>query len=375
MEQDAAIGRGPGPADHPDLADLLQRGGPFVSCYLDTQAGTPDAPHRIEIRWKDLRRRLEEAGADGTTLDAVEETLSAGRRLGEAAAIVAAGGSVLLVDGDDEPLDQDLAHCGALPSLGQVLAWRQHRVPFVALACDRAGADIVAASADVEVETTAGATDRHGPELHKVHAAGWAHRRYRQRVENAWDRHAREVLEVVDGLVERISPRIVLYGGDPKACALIEEHAAATLRPLLQQAPLSRSADGSERHSEEAVRRALETTVATDTARLLAQLAELEAKSLGVEGAELVLSSLTAAQVGVLLVHDDPSDERTAFFSREPFVVSSDRISVEDLGGDVEEARLVDVAIYGAFCTGAGIRMAPGTPLQEGIGALLRFAG
>lgn len=374
MEPEVSIGRGPGPEEHPDLAALFQHAGPFVSCYLDTQAATPDAPHRIEIRWKDLRPQLEEAGADEATLGAVEEALSAGRRLGEAAAVVAAGGSVLLVDGDDEPLDRDLARCGALPSLGQVLAWRQHRVPFLALACDRAGADIVAASAGEEIETTAGA-DRHDPELHNVHGAGWAHHRYRQRVENAWERHAREVLEVVEGLVERISPRIVLYGGDSKACALIEEHAPTALRPLLQQAPLSRSADGSERHSEEAVRRALETTVAADTARLLAQLAELEAKSLGNEGAEAVLTSLTAAQVGVLLLHDDPADERTAFFSREPFVVSSDRTSVEDLGGEVEEARLVDVAIYGAFCTGAGVRMAPGTPLQDGIGALLRFAG
>lgn len=374
MQSQVPIGREPGPAQHPDLAALLERTGPFVSCYLDTQAGTPDAPHRIEIRWKDLRRHLEEAGADEATLGAVEEALTTGRRLGEAAAVVAAGGSVLLVDGDDEPLDQDSARLGALPSLGRLLAWRQHRVPFVALACDRAGADIVAASAEEQVETTAGA-DRHDPELHNVHAAGWAHHRLRQRVENAWDRHAREVLEVVDGLVERVSPRIVLYGGDPKACALIEEHAAASLRPLLQRAPLSRSADGSERHSEEAVRRALETTVAADTARLLAQLAELEARSLGVEGAEPVLSSLAAAQVGVLLVHDDPADERTAFFSREPFVVSCDRAAVESLAGEAEEARLVDVAIYGAFCTGAGVRMAPGTPVQHGLGALLRFAG
>lgn len=375
MESEASIGRGPGPVEHPDLAALFQQPGPFVTCYLDTQAAAPDAPHRIEIRWKDLRRHLEEAGADEATLGAVEEALAAGRRLGEAAAVVAAGGAVLLVDGDDEPLDRDLARCGPLPSLGRVLAWRQHRVPFVAVACDRAGADIVAASPEGEVETSAGDRDRHDPELHDVHAGGWAHRRYRQRVENAWDRHAREVVEVVEELVERTSPRIVLYGGDPKACALVEEHASPAVRALLQQASLSRSADGSERHSEEAVRRALETTVAADTARLLAQLAELEAKSLGLEGAELVLSSLTAAQVGVLLVHDDPTDEGTAFFSREPFVVSSDRDTVEDLGGEVEEAPLVDVALFGAFCTGAGVRMAPRSPLQDGIGALLRFAG
>jgi hypothetical protein len=300
--------------------------------------------------------------------------LSQGRRLGEAAGIVAAGGTMLVVDGAEEPLGADVARWGPLPSLGPLIAWRQHRIPYVTVACDRAGADITAVGDGDPVVATAGDADRHDPELHKVHGGGWAHRRYQQRVENAWDRHAREVVAELEEVAGRVSPRVVLYGGDPKACALIEEHASPSLRPLLERAPMTRASDGSDRQAEHHLRRALETVVAADTARLLAQLSELDAKSLGVEGAPLVLQSLTAAQVGVLLVHDDPADERTAFFSREPFGVSSDPATIEAIGGRPEKGRLVDVAIHGAFCTGATVRMAPAAPMQDGMAALLRFA-
>jgi hypothetical protein len=373
MESVEPFAGGLGPSDSPDLAHLFELPGQFVSCYVDTDAASEDALQRLEIHRKDVRRELESLEAAAAVIEAIDQALHGVRELGEAAAVIAEGNAIRVLEGGDMPLGRDIVRVGPLPSLGPLLGWRQHRVPYLAVACDRAGADIGISTHSGTDMASAGDPDPHDPALHKVPSGGWSQRRYQERVQNAWERNARAVVDQLEHLVERVHPRLILFGGDLQAVSLLKEHAGQTVGPLLQEASISRAADGSERHDARTIRRAVETAVAADTAKLMATMREMRPKSLGVEGASAVLAALTASQVDTLLVHDDPDDDRTAFCSLDPLVAGLDRGEVASFSGKVLEARLPDVAIAAAFRTGAKVRMVPGHPLTDGIAALLRF--
>ncbi len=358
--------------DYPDLAELCRRE-QVVSCYLDTEVATEDAGHRAGIRWKDISRRLEGSGVGARTLEVMGAAVEDLRRLGPSVCVMASGPDVLMAEVGRRPLGRDFGCAGPLPVLGPLLEWRQHDVAYMTVACDRAGADIATLGPGAAFTASSGDDDRHDPELHKVPSGGWSQRRYQQRVENAWERNARETVDLVERLAKQVQPRLVLYGGDPHACALVEEHAGAALRPLLKKVPLSRAADGSQAHDVHEVHRAVETAVATDTARILAMLREMEPKGLGATGPRRVLEALTASQVQLLLVHEHGPDDRRAFMSRHPLGLAPDRSTVEAFGGEVDEVPLADAAIVGALTSGASVRMVPGSAVAQGMAALLRF--
>jgi hypothetical protein len=86
------------------------------------------------------------------------------------------------------------------------------------------------------------------------------------------------------------------------------------------------------------------------------------------------MAALRESRVDVLLVHDDPADERTGWFLREAGLPAEGPVVLGELnlGEEPESARLVDVAIFGALRTGAGVRMVPSVP-RDALGALLRY--
>jgi len=96
-----------------------------------------------------------------------------------------------------------------------------------------------------------------------------------------------------------------------------------------------------------------------------------------VEGTAATFEALERAQVGTLLVHDDPDDERAAWFGPDATHAALDRQTLLDMGvGDPRQDRMVDVALRAACGTSAEIRIVPGggSP-REGIGAILRHTG
>ncbi|MDA8296481.1 MAG: hypothetical protein M0004_07845 [Actinomycetota bacterium] len=76
----------------------------------------------------------------------------------------------------------------------------------------------------------------------------------------------------------------------------------------------------------------------------------------------------------LLVINDDPDDERQAWWSRSPFACALAGAPLHELGVAPERARLVDVAIAAAFASGADVRVVPAAPaLTDGLGGLLRF--
>ncbi len=376
MELTEYFPRGLGPAEAPDLTALYRRSGPFVTLYFDSGPPSELAYREAETRWDEMRRHLEEQGVDASTIDNMAAALTRvpdTEQIAGPTCVVASAGEVLLLERGPTPLGRDLALIGPLPALGPVIEWRQREVTYATVWCDRAGADIRLHGRRGAADLEAGERDRHDPLLHKAHVGGWSFHRYERRVANNWERNAKDVVDILDRLIERVHPPLVVYGGDPRAVGLLRAEASPSLRPLLQEVRLSRAAEPAEDHEPEAVRTAVDAVVAARTASLLDRFQEGKAKSFAVEGAGPVLSSLTAAQVETLLLHEQLDDERTAYLSIDPPGAGLGLDDVAPLGGEPFSARLVDVALAMTFLTGAGAWVLPEPSMEGGIAAVLRL--
>ena len=76
-----------------------------------------------------------------------------------------------------------------------------------------------------------------------------------------------------------------------------------------------------------------------------------------------------------VLVHDDPTDERRAWFAPDARQAATDPDTLTALGLTPVEGRLVDVTLWAAHTTGAHIHMLPAAISNGpsgGIGGLLR---
>jgi hypothetical protein len=366
-----------GPEDAPELARLLDREGPFVSVTLTTEQQLDNAAQRSQQHWRAVRDDLEAQGASGADLDAIEALVPELHHDGPGAFVVAAGGEVLLSFGLSDAPARDHGSVGTVPSLAPILGWRQSHLPHIVVLADRAGADILAVGPHGDQHTdSAGTKDAGHPHLRKSHPGGWSQRRYEERAENLWDRNAAQVADRVAQIARLLQPAAILVAGDERALWHLRDHLDERLAPLVQQLEGARNADGGDGALAEDVRRALNTVAAADTVALLEKFKEEKGQAdRAADGLASTIEALNGAAVDTLLVHDDVDDERRAWFGTDLDVVALDRAGLESYGVQApQEARLVDVLVRAAFRSGARVRLVPKTVVQDGVGAILRFA-
>jgi hypothetical protein len=358
-------------------AALFDHEGPFVTVYLESTSEQIDAEERLEVRWKNARRDLEDAGADAATLDAVESAVIGNHGGGATLAVVAARGDVLVTRHLPAPPTTDRWRLGPLPWLGPLIDTDEHLLPHVVVLADRVGADVygVAPSGEAIEASVDGDTEH----IHRGKPGGWSQRRFQQRAENTWEDNARQAARTVAEVAGRIGARTVLVGGDERAVGFLTDHLPEHLHGLVQ--PLEhggRDPGISFDDVAEEVTRLVDTVAAADTVEVVQEYKEERGQDdRAAEGPARVVEALQTAVVQTLLVHDDPDDERTAWFGPEPTHLALERDDLVSGMGveEPQEARLVDVCIRAAVGTGADVRIAPRSLLREGLGAILRHTG
>jgi hypothetical protein len=353
---------------------LFDADGPFASVYLDSTSDQGRPVERLDLRWKNARKELEQAGADDATLDAIEGAVHRNHGGGSTLAVIASGGEVRLARHLPEPPAADACRFGPFPWLGPIIEAEQGMIPHVVVLADRVGADVyaVTASGDTLSEAVDGDTEN----IQRSQPGGWSQRRFQQRSENTWDANARLAGETVAKLADQIRARAVLVGGDERAVGFLNDslpaHVAGLIRPLEGAA---RNAGVSVDDVAEEITRLVDTVEAEETVQLLEEFREEKGQAdRAADGPEMVVKALQAAVVRVLLVHDDPADDRTAWFGPEPGHLALDR---DDLvsGMGVEEpfeGHLIDGCIRAAVATGADVRVVPSAVVTKGVGAVLR---
>lgn len=360
--------------DTSDLAGVVARPGPFLSLVLAVETSVDNAARRNEVRWDALCDDLEDQGVPDAALTAVGLIVGRAHLHGRTLVAVADASGLLHVSHWPAPPFREMARWAPLPSLTPVVERRQEAPPYVAVVADRNGADLVAVRhGAAEVELTAGERAEARP---KVHAGGWSERRYQERAEGSWTTNARDVAERAAALAREVDARLVLLAGDVRALQLVGDALPDDVAALVARVEGSRSDDGGPGVEEADVERLVAEVAARDTAALVEKLAEeLGQHDRGRAGVAGTAAALSAGQVEVLLVHDDPADERTAWTGDDPLVVGTRRQEVEGLTADPRECRLVDALVRSALAGGAGVRVLPAADLvDQGVGAVLRWA-
>lgn len=374
---------GQSPVAIPDIAAAFDGPGPFMTVYLGTEAAVEQAAQRSKLRWKSLRRQLEKAGAPAEALAAIDPLVPDAHHQGRTLAVVADTTGLRLVGHEPEPPARDAGWVAPLPRVGPFIEWAQSAVPHLVVLADRAGADIVvftrradSTGAGEAPVVSVGEDTGDDPVLRKNNPGGWSQRRYQTRAENLWEQHARQAADRVAALSDETGARLIVVAGDVRALQLLREHLPERTAKLLREVDGSRApGSGLDEIADDVVKLAA-NVVAEDTVELLRRFKEERGQNdLAVEGARNTIEALAAARVDTLLIHDDPDDDRTAWFGPEPGMVAQTRKALTELGvPKPQKARLVDVAIRAAFTTGAAVRIVPSVgSVKQGIGAILRF--
>lgn len=344
------------------LDDLLTAERPIASVYLQAPSDRTDAAHRFETRWKNARRRLEEADAPAAVLEQLERAVhEVGHDEAAAVALFADGGFDPVAEPLDDDLGDDLVAFDRLPRLVPLLHTHQRSIPHVMVMTDRTGADIVAVvdGESVDSDTVEG-SDHH---IHRGRFGGWSHRRIQQRAENRWEDNARDVAERVGEIAEQVGARLVVVAGDVRATQLLMEHLDERTRAV---ATVVEEGDP-DAVADAAVRLAADT-VARDTRAILADHADRVGAGTAVTGADAVCEALSEGRVAMLLVVDDVDDQREAHYQPD-----SPACATTDPSKQMMVGRLVDVAVRSALLTDADVRVVPATVLDGDIGAILRW--
>jgi len=359
----------------PELAELALADGPVVTVYLATEAEIANAAQRSEQRWKVLRAELAGGGAPPAALEAVDDLVPDAHRHGQTLAVVAGSEGLRHAEHQPEPPRRDLGRLGPLPSLAPLLEWRQAAPPYVVVLADRRGADLVAVRPGrPEQHREAGGAD--GP-LTKAAPGGWSQRRYQQRAENTWQHNAGDAAGQLARLVGEVGARVVVAAGDERALQLLTAALPAAVAERVEVVEGGRAAGVSLDAMAADVETLVATAVAADTVEVLRKFREERGQhDRAADGPAATLAALAAAQADTVLVHDDPDDERTAWFGPEPGQVGTTAEEVASFGVErPRTGRLVDVAVRAALGTGAGVRVVPrGGGPRGGLGAILRWA-
>ena len=361
----------------PDVAALFESPGPFVTVYLAIEPAVAQAAQQSELRWKSLRKELEAAGAPDGALEAVDPLVAEAHRWGRTLAAVCNRTGALLVRHEPEPPSRDLGRVANLPSVGPLLEWTQAAVPHLAVLADRAGADLITfARGDDGDVTTVGQPTGDDPNLRKTQPGGWSQRRYQTRAENLWEQNAKEVADQVTSLVDETGARLVVTAGDVRALEKLRQFLPERVAALVREVDGARSAGSGVDEIADDIVKLVASVSAEDSVALLRQFRQERGQNdLAVEGIGPTLAALAESRVDTLLVHDDPDDTRTAWFGPAPGMVATEAQTLRDMGADdVQEGRLVDVAIRAAFGTGASVRLVPSVgSVTDGLGGILRF--
>ena len=359
----------------PDLAPVALAKGPFASVELSTEQAVENAAQLEEMRWRALRGSLADAGAPESVLVAIDGVVGDAHLEGNGLTVVANGEGVLVAEHHPGPPWREQAQWAPLPSLVPLLAHRQAAPAVVAVVADRAGADLVAVHPGTAEEIHREAGGGADP-LAKSKPGGWSQRRYQQRAENTWEQNAKDVAAEVTKLADRTNARLLVAAGDVRALQLLQESLPQEWLDVLRVMDGGRSEDGSLDHLTDEIGPFVVEAVDQDTDRLLEKFREeMGQRDRAVEGVEGTFAALAKAQVEVLLVGNDPDDERAAWFGPDATAAALNQEDLTGLGVDSPlEARLVDVAVRATLGTGAGVWVVPPEKVPSGgLGALLRW--
>ncbi len=348
----------------------------MASVYLDVRGDDARLDEQLVARWRNAERSLRAQDATPASIDAIRDVVEdVDPSAGDTLAVFADAHGLRLRRSLPDPPARGVTRVDSLVYAAPLAEWAQSQVAHLVVLIDRVGADIVAFAGPDPL----GSQELMGDTLHvhRGHPGGWSQRRFQQRAENTWERNARDVADEVGRLNRSLDAAAIIVAGDVRARSFFLQHLPDDARARVHQFDGARGTDDPLGEIAEETVRTVATIVASRTRMVMERFVEERGRGgLAADGAQATLSALGLGGVDTLLVHDDPDDDRRAWFGPEPKDVATSRAAIEALGRPAQSGRLTDVALRAALLTGAGVRIVPGSgpnAPSDGVGAILRF--
>lgn len=369
-----------------DVAALYAQPGPFATAFFDATRSSEQGAEEVRLRWQALREQIAAAGADDSTLNAMDERVGGHRDVPgpHGQLVVAAGGRVLLDLVAARAPAQPVGRWSALPHVMPFLAHTAPQVPHVIVAADRTGADIATVSALSAAQGGAPTEwDSVSGGAYPIHRTGrntWDERQFQNRVENSWADNARTVAGEVAEHVAAIGAEVVVITGDEHARSLLMRdlpHALPSDVELVDSSDGGRGAGASAEALDDAVNDAILRHVWRERRAILERLQQgIGRHDYGLQGIPAVLDALRKSQVDTLILSDDPSSTAMAWVGPEPLQLALTEQELRDLGVAQPQQDRLDAALVRALAgSAAQILITPDAHsyITDGIAALLRY--
>lgn len=357
--------------------------GPFSTVYLDASRDTESGAREVELRWREQRELLAQAGAPDADLAALDDAVSTETAVGRhGLVVVAAGGQVVFQDYLSAPPRRAGASVAPLPNLMPYLAQSTDRMPYLLVVTDHTGADLAPVQrfgGELPAVDGEAVHPDHEP-MHKTGRNVWSERHFQNRVENSWTANAREAADAVAHQVRTAGVELVVVAGEEQSRSLL----LSQLRELLPPRAVAVEAEHGEPRPGTAgelltdeVRGAVLRQVWRHRRELLERLQQnLGRQQYAAAGVQDVVAALRSAAVDTLIVSDDPTSTLRCYIGPEPVQLGLSEAELKDIGvADPQEDRLDAAMLRAVAGTGAHVLVTPNAHdyLPEGIAALLRY--
>jgi peptide subunit release factor 1 (eRF1) len=353
------------------LQGALAAEGPFVSLYLNTEVTSEASPHDIELRWRALRKQVEDEGAVQSALAGLDAQTDGSHKRGQGLVAIANAEEVLLTRNLSRGV-RDQVEFGALPHIVPLIEWRQGHPSYVLVLADRVGAEIYVVQPYRRRETVS-VDGESGPDISRSFAEE-SPGHDQQRAENLWESNAAEVAEEVANIVRAQGIELIAVAGDVRAVGFLREHLPEKMADSVLEV------EGARANSFEGVQEDLEKTLAAfeagTTEAALDRFRSSLGQDLAVQGMEATLDALRKAQVDTLLIARRGDAEAAWFAVTEPSQAATDRDLLAGLGVEsLAQGPVQDVLVRAGYATGAKVRVVPEEQSpSEGVGAILRYS-
>ncbi|PMR62584.1 peptide chain release factor 1 [Verrucosispora sp. ts21] len=356
------------------LRPLYDRPGPWCSVYLDASLDTEDAHAALDLRWRDLQRRLAEQGADEPTVAAIDRVIRGHDPMpGDyGLAVFGTRGRVVLSEYLAAPPRRDLAAYAPLPHVMPLLAQRGEQVAWVRVVADRTGADAMSVSAG-GVPRRAHVVGRESHQLCRVQPGGWSQSRYQRAAMEAWHHNAGDVTAATVELAERVGAEVVVVAGDVRATGMIAAQMPERWQDMVVRTDAGSRAGGADQTLLDDL--TVQTIAEVADQRINAALDRFGMQEDVGAGLDAVVAALQRNQVDTMLIVDDPSADGELWIGPAATDIATAPGQLPGVG-DPERVR-ADAALVRALVgtdaelTVLGPDEAP--QLTDGVGAVLRY--
>jgi hypothetical protein len=355
---------------------LVGAQGPFASIYFDDSHDTHDAATQLEVKWQDLRRELEQQGADATLVSLLEQAVAETRPPigGLSGRGLIAGAHGVLVN---EPLGvapgTAVVRVSDLPYVVPLIQYGRASTEFMVVAVDHVGADFTFHNGNtVRSETV----DAGGYPVHKSAGAdihGWGDSQHR--VEEAIRKNIRAVADHLTHEFDRRDMEAVFVVGQDRARAELLSFLPERVKTCVVAPHVGARHTGIDDVVSAAIAAEFDDRQQRATGEIAKRFrAELGRRSgIAVEGLAGVCAALREGAVATLIIGDLAN--RTVVAGDGPTMIAADADDLSAYGVAPTRILRADEAIpLAAMTDGAAlVHTDEQLDMPDGVGALLRY--